>query len=210
MGYERIMSEILEVHPETPQPRVIQRAVQVLKAGGVIVYPTDTVYGLGCDATISSAVEKIVRIKGRDPRKPLSFICSGLSEVSRFARISNEGFRIMRRCLPGPYTFVLRGTAEVPRWLKSKQKTVGIRIPNHPVPLALTRMLGSPIVSTSANRSGDDVLTDPLEVKARFSLEVDLILDCGLLPVLPSTVVSLVDEVPEILRQGAGAVDFLG
>jgi len=204
------MSEILEVHPETPQPRVIQRAVQVLKAGGVIVYPTDTVYGLGCDATLSSAVDKIVRIKGRDPRKPLSFVCSNLSEVSRFARISNEGFRIMRRCLPGPYTFVLRGTAEVPRWLKSKQKTVGIRIPNHPVPLALAGALGSPIVSTSANRSGDDVLTDPLEVKARFGQEVDLILDCGILPVLPSTVVSLVDEAPEVLRQGAGPVDFLG
>jgi len=202
------MSELLEIHPETPQLRVLNRAVGVLKGGGVIVYPTDTVYGIGCDAMNASAVERIARIKG-GRTKPFSFVCSSLSEASRFTRISNEAFRIMRRCLPGPYTFVLRASGDVPRWLKSSQKTVGIRIPKHPVPLALTAALGEPIISTSANRSGDDVLTDPLEVRDRLGGDVDLILSCGILPVQPSTVVSVVAEIPEILRYGAGPVDFL-
>jgi len=198
------MPEILRIHPGDPQPRHLDRAVERLRAGGVIIYPTDTVYGIGCDVGRADAVERVARIKGRDPDKPFSFVCSDLSGISRYARMSDPAFRLIRRCLPGPYTFVLRGTREVPRLLRTKRKTVGIRVPDHPVPLALVARLGRPILSTSANRGGEEVIVDPEDRDSPVVRSVDLVLSVGPLPVLPSTVVSLVDDVPVVLREGAG------
>ncbi|GAB4266942.1 MAG: L-threonylcarbamoyladenylate synthase [Deferrisomatales bacterium] len=202
------MAVVLSVHPQTPQKRHLSRAVSVLRDDGVIVYPTDTVYGLGCDITSRRAVERIVRIKGRDPKKPMSFVCSDLSDISRYARISNFAYRILKRFLPGPYTFVLEGSREVPKVLLTRQKTVGIRIPDHPVALALVTELGRPILSTSANPSGSEPINDPAEIERVLGKQIDLILDCGALPRVPSTVISLIDDTVEILREGAGDATF--
>ncbi len=202
------MAKILNVHPLNPELRVLERAVEVLRDGGVIVYPTDTVYGIGCDITRPAAIERISRIKGRDPKKPFSLVSPNLSAVSKYAKVSNYAFRILKRFLPGPYTFVLAGNKEVPKGLRSRQKTVGIRIPDHPVPLGLVRLLGRPIVSTSANKSGEDIITEPAELESRLGRLVDLILSCGPLPVLPSTVVSLIEDRAEVIRRGAGNSSF--
>jgi tRNA threonylcarbamoyl adenosine modification protein (Sua5/YciO/YrdC/YwlC family) len=179
-----------------------------MRSGGVIVYATDTVYGLGCDITNGQAVNRIIRIKGRDPKKPLSFVCSDLTHISQYAMVSNFAYRLLKRCLPGPYTFVLPASREVPKSLRSKRRTVGIRIPDHPVPLALVAQMGNPILSTSANRSNEEVITDPEELRASFGKEVDIILDSGVLPVLPSSVVSLMEDEIEILREGAGDLRY--
>jgi tRNA threonylcarbamoyl adenosine modification protein (Sua5/YciO/YrdC/YwlC family) len=198
------MPPVLEIHPTHPQPRLLDQAVSVLRDGGIIIYPTDTVYGLGCDVSRQEAIDRIARIKGRDPHKPFSFVCAGLSEVSLYARIPDPAYRIMKRCLPGPYTFVLRGTKQIPRGLRSRQKTVGVRIPDHPVPGELISRLGRPIVSTSANRSGETVIMDPADPENSLVDEVDLVLSCGPLPVVASTVVSFTDDQAELLRAGAG------
>ncbi len=202
------MAVMLSVHPRNPQQRHISRAVEILRDGGVIVYPTDTVYGLGCDITSKHAVERIVRIKGRDPKKPMSFVCSDLTHISRYARVSNFAYRILKRFLPGPYTFILESSREVPKMLLTKQRTVGIRIPDHPVCLALVAELGNPILSTSANPSGEDPLNMPLEIREVLGSQVDLILECGVLPRVPSTVVSLVGDRVEVLRDGVGDASF--
>lgn len=197
----------LSVHPKTPQGCHIARAVEALKQGGVIVYPTDTVYGLGCDITQRAAVDRVVRIKGRDPKKPMSFVCADLTHISRYANVSDFAYKILRRYLPGPYTFVLPASRDIPKILQSKQRTVGIRIPAHPVPLALVAELGEPLLSTSANRSSEETVSDPEDLETRFAHDVDLILECGPLPVLPSSVISLVDDRVEVLREGAGDLE---
>ena len=198
------MADVLSIDPERLKGRHLRRAVEVLAGGGVIIYPTDTIYGLGCDITHKSAMERIRRIKGRDARKPMSFVCADLNDIARYARVSNYAYRILRRMLPGPYTFVLPATKETPRLLRSRQKTVGIRIPDHPVTAALVRELGQPILSTSANRSEQDAITDPLQLEEELGNDVDLILECGQLPVLPSSVVSLVGDEAAVLRRGLG------
>jgi len=202
------MAVSLSVHPQTPQGRHIARAVEALRDDGVVVYPTDTVYGLGCDITSKHGVERIIRIKGRDPKKPMSFVCADLTHIARYARVSNFAYRILKRFLPGGYTFVLEASREVPKLLLTKQKTVGIRIPDHPVALALVRELGNPVLSTSANRAGDEPLNDPAEIQKVLGKEVDILLDCGVLPRVPSTVVSLVGDEVQVLRTGAGDASF--
>jgi tRNA threonylcarbamoyl adenosine modification protein (Sua5/YciO/YrdC/YwlC family) len=197
-------AEVLHVDPKHLKGRPLKRAAEVLRAGGVIVYPTDTIYGLGCDITSRQAIERVRQLKGRDARKPMSFVCADLSHVSRYAQVSNYAYRVLKRFLPGPYTFVLPATRETPRILQSRQSTVGLRVPDHPVPLELVRLLGNPILSTSANRSGQEVLTRPEDLEADLGGEVDLILECGELPVLASSVISLVGDRPQILREGQG------
>ena len=155
------MATVLNMHPERIKGRHIQQAVDVLRSGGVIIYPTDTIYGIGCDITNKQAIERVQRIKGRDKKKPMSFVCADLTHISDYAKVSNYAHRILKRCLPGAYTFVLPATRETPRVLQSKQKTIGLRIPNHPIPLALVSALGQPILSTSANRSEQEVITEP-------------------------------------------------
>jgi len=194
----------LSIHGETPQQRHITRAVEVLRSGGVIVYPTDTVYGLGCDITHRDALERIVRIKGRDPKKPMSFVCADVTHISRYAVITDFAYKILKRFLPGPYTFILPASRETPKILQTKQRTVGIRIPDHPVSAALVSVLGVPLLSTSANRSSEQTISEPDELERRFGHEVDLILECGSLPVLPSSVISLVNDRAEVLREGSG------
>ena len=202
------MADVLHIDPDHLKGRWLSRAAEVLREGGVVIYPTDTIYGFGCDIEVKSAIERIRQLKGRDAKKPMSFICSDLTAISRYARVTNFSYRILKRFLPGPYTFVLPATRETPRLLRSRQKTVGIRIPDHPLTQGLVRELGSPIISTSANRSEQEVLTDPLELEREFGSRVDLILECGMLPVQPSTVVSLVDDEIEVLREGRGDVEF--
>lgn len=202
------MAEILNIDPQHMKGRRIKKAVDLLRDGGVIVYPTDTIYGLGCDITNKEAIERIRRIKGRSNKKPMSFVCADLSNVSDYAHVSNHAYRILKRSLPGPYTFVLPATRETPRILQTKQKTVGLRVPNHPVPLALVAELGHPIISTSANYTDQEVLTDPYELEQALGKQVDLILECGQLPVMPSSVISLLDDKVEILREGQGDLDY--
>jgi len=200
------MSTILSVDPQHLRGRLIHRATEALEAGGVIVYPTDTVYGLGCDITNKAAIERIQRLKGRDAKKPMSFVCADVADISTYAHVSKFAFRLLQRLLPGPFTFILPATKETPRVLRSKQRTVGVRIPDHPVSRAIVSELGHPLLSTSANRSAEDVLTDPVELESELGPQVDLILECGILPVQPSTVVSLIDDEIQVLRQGKGDI----
>lgn len=195
----------LETNPRHPEPRNIGRAVEVLRGGGVLAYPTDTVYGLGADMLEKKAIKRIYQMKGMDEHQPMAFLCPDLSDIARYALIEDRDYRLMRRLLPGPYCFILRATKEVPRMLMMKLKTVGIRVPNHPVTLALIKELGRPIVSTSAVYKGE-TLNDPADIAQHFK-QVDLILDVGYGSLEPSTVIDLTREVPVIVREGAGSIE---
>jgi tRNA threonylcarbamoyl adenosine modification protein (Sua5/YciO/YrdC/YwlC family) len=200
---------LVEINPEHPEPRKIQRAVDALERGDVIAYPTDTVYGLGCDLFNKKAVDRLYQIKGMDQARQLAFICPDLSDIARYAIVENPAYRILKRLLPGPYCFILEATREVPRLVQSKRKTVGIRIPNHEVILAVTRALGRPVISTTANLPGEqDALIDPDEIDDRFP-GLALVLDAGAGGKIPTTVVDLTSTPPTIVREGAGAVDKL-
>lgn len=194
------------IHPLNPQIRIIHRAAKILSEGGIIIYPTDTVYGIGCDITKKLAIERITKIKSRSQKKPFSFICSGLKHVSQYASITNFAYPILKRFLPGPYTFILPASQKVPKLLINKQKTVGIRIPDHSVALELVRELGNPILSTSANRKDERVIGHPDELIRIFGNVVDMILECGMLSDSPSSIISLLDDKIEVLREGAGDV----
>lgn len=200
--------EYYELHPETPQLRYINKAVSVLKEGGVIIYPTDTVYGIGCDIFNKEALERIFAIKNDGNSKLLSFVCSDLKDISRYARVSDYAYRTMRHLLPGPYTFILPAAKLVPKKLWSKRKTVGIRVPNNNITLKLVEELGNPVISTSTTNRRGDVIYDPLEIKNIFNSQVDLMLSMGPLMGEPSTVVDLSEDGPEIIRKGAGDVSM--
>ena len=195
----------IEVHPTHPQPRKIAQAVELLRKGGVIVYPTDTVYGLGCDIHNKRAVGRIYQLKQMDKSHPVSIVCSDLSDIARYAYVDDYAYRIMRRLVPGAYTFVLKATREVPKIMMRKQKTVGIRVPDHPVALALVAELDGPIVSTSASVQGQ-MYSDPDELHARFK-SADALVDSGWGGLEPSTIIDLTGPEPEVLRHGAGAFD---
>jgi tRNA threonylcarbamoyl adenosine modification protein (Sua5/YciO/YrdC/YwlC family) len=198
---------MLEVNPDNIKPRQIAQIVEILRNGGVIAYPTDTTYGIGCSIMNRKGLERIYQIKQRDRKKPFSFICADLSEVSRYARLTNVAFKIMKRCLPGPYTFVLDASREVPDLLTTKQKTVGIRIPDNPICLAIVRELGVPIVTTSANISGEAPEGDPHAIDDAFGAMLDLVVDGGMLATDVSSVISLIGDRVELLRKGAGSLD---
>ncbi len=200
---------LLEINPEHPQPHQVALVVNCLLKGGLIAYPTDTTYGIGCSIFNKKGLERIYQAKQRDKRKPFSFICSDLSEVSRYARLSNHAFKIMKRYLPGPYTFVLEAGRDVPELLTTRQKTVGIRIPDHQVCQAIVKGLGVPIVTTSANLSGEEPVGDPLEINRLFGHILDMVVDGGLLTTNVSSVVSMVDNQLLLLRQGAGDISWL-
>jgi tRNA threonylcarbamoyl adenosine modification protein (Sua5/YciO/YrdC/YwlC family) len=200
---------ILSINAENPQPRHIHRVAECLRQGGVIIYPTDTTYGIGCDIFNRKGVKKIFQIKQRDPRKPFSFICGDLAEISNFAQVSNFAFKIMKRHLPGPYTFVLEATKIVPDSLSTRQKTVGVRIPDNPICQAIVRELGHPLVTTSANISGEETPQDPLLIEAKMGRMVDLVIDGGITISEASTVISLLDDKIEVLRQGSGDTSWI-
>lgn len=199
------MAMLLEINPHNPQARLIAQVVEVLKKGGVICYPTDTMYGIGCDIFNQKAVKRIYQIKSRPKHKPFSFMCSDLKNISEYGHVGNTAYRLMRKCLPGPYTFVLTGTKLVPRIMLTKQKTVGIRVPDHAISTELVKGLGNPILNTSAVlEKGGVVPVDGYDVNDLFCNQVDLVIDGGQIVPDPSTVVSLIDDRPEILREGKG------
>ncbi len=200
---------LITINPETPQKRLIQRVVERLREGGVIAYPTDTTYGIGCDIFNKRAVKKIYQIKQRDLRKPFSFICADLSDAANYAQVSNFAFRIMKRHLPGPYTFVLEASRIVPESLVTKQKTVGIRIPECPIALEIVRELGHPLVTTSANVSGAETYHDASEIEDTLGRQLDYVADGGILRGDPSSVVSLVGDKLEVLREGSGELSWI-
>lgn len=195
---------IFRINPSNPQKRLIDKAVSLLKEGGVIAYPTDTIYGLGCDMYNKKAIQRIYQIKKRDPQKPFSFICSDLKNISLYAQVTNQAYKIMRRYLPGPYTFILPGTKLVPKIMTTKRKTVGIRVPDNNICLSLVKTLGNPIISTSAGLSGREVLSDPSLIEETFGSQIDLTIDGGLLANQPSTIISLIDDEVEVIREGLG------
>lgn len=201
---------ILEIHPEDPQTRHIMRVAESLKDGKVIAYPTDTTYGIGCSIFCKKSIERIYQMKLRDRRKPFSIICSSLSEISHYARVSNSAFKLLKRYLPGPYTFVLEATREVPDLLLTRQKTVGIRIPDNRICSDLVAALGNPIITTSANLSGEEPVGDPHVIADTFGNQLDFILDGGILTTDVSSVVSLINDNPEVLRLGLGDVSWCG
>lgn len=199
---------MIHIHPKNPQTRLIEQAVSVLKKGGVVIYPTDTVYGIGCAISSKRGIERIIAMKGRDAKKPMAILCHSLAHVSDYAKVSNFAYPLLRRFLPGPYTFVLPATRAVPKLLMPKQRTVGLRIPDHPVSRALVEALGEPLVGTSANKSNEDVIVEPDLLESTFGKHVDLILECGPLPEHPSSVVSLDGDRIEILRRGSGDLAY--
>ena len=200
--------EYLELHPDTPQQRYINKAVKVLKDGGVIIYPTDTVYGIGCDIFNKDALERIFIIKNDGITKLFSFVCSDLKDIAKYAKVSDYAYRTMKRLLPGPYTFILPAAKQVPKKLWTKRKTVGIRIPDHEIALKLVAELGNPIVSTSTTNRKGQLILDPLEIKNIFNIQVDLMLSQGGLPGKLSSVVDLSGETPVVVREGAGDVSM--
>ncbi|PZW39238.1 tRNA threonylcarbamoyl adenosine modification protein (Sua5/YciO/YrdC/YwlC family) [Mesonia algae] len=200
------MAELIKIYEENPSPKEIQKIVNVLKSGGLIIYPTDTVYGLGCDITNNTALEKIAQIKGVKLEKAnFSFIVEDLSNLSEYASINNQNFKILKRNLPGPYTFILPGSNNLPSVFK-KKKTVGIRVPNNNISKALVTALGNPIVSTSI-KDDDEVLeytTDPELIVEKWGKLVDVVIDGGYGDNVASTIIDLTNGDPEVIREGKG------
>ncbi len=199
---------IVTINPMNPQMRLIEKVVDCLKNGGVIAYPTDTYYGIGCDIMNKKAIERVYTIKRRDKSKPFSFICSDLKHISDYAKISNSAYRTLKRCLPGPYTFIFEGSKMVPKIMLTKRKTAGIRVPDHQICMDIIKTLGNPVISTSANLPDEDPMSEAWMIEEAFSNQIDMVIDGGPVPNRPSSVVSLIDDESEILREGAGPVDL--
>lgn len=197
---------LLHVHPENPQPRLIKQIVEKLQSGGIIIYPTDTVYGLGCDILQQKAIERICRIKKVDPKKAnLSFVCSDLSNLSDYTRsFSNPVYRLLKEHLPGPYTFILTASKMVPKILQSKKDTIGLRIPENKIALAIIKELGRPILSASLPGELIEDYTDPEVMMENFRNEVDFVIHGGIGGTVPSTIVDLTGNAPVLIRAGLG------
>ncbi|AKQ46191.1 translation factor Sua5 [Rufibacter radiotolerans] len=200
----------LRIHPDNPQPKAIQQAVEIIKKGGLVIYPTDTIYGLGCDLMNGKAVERLCQLRGLKPDKAqLSFICHDLTHISDYAKISNQTYKVMKKALPGPFTFVLEASSNVPKIGGARRKTVGIRIPDNNICLSIVRELGTPIVSTSIHDE-DEVIeytTDPELIYEKYRNQVDLVIDAGYGNNIASTVINCEHDEFEILRQGAGEIE---
>jgi tRNA threonylcarbamoyl adenosine modification protein (Sua5/YciO/YrdC/YwlC family) len=206
---------LINIHPDNPEPRKINQVIEVLKNDGVIIYPTDTIYGLGCDINSHKAMERICAIKRINPEKAnLTFICSDLSNITDYSRpVSTSIYKIMKRCLPGPYTFILNANNSLPKLLRNKKKTVGIRVPNSPIVFALVERLGAPLLSTSIKNldEEDDIIeypTDPYEIHDQYEHLVDLVIDGGFGGNVPSTIIDCTNDEPLLQRAGLGAWEF--
>ena len=197
---------LLSIHPDNPQPRNLAMVTETLSKGGVIIYPTDTIYGLGCNIYDHNAIEKICRIKNFNPAKAqFSFICHDLSDMSRYTKsISTPLYRMLKSYLPGPYTFILPASKEVPKLLKSRKNTVGLRIPGNNIARSIVKTLGHPILSTSLPGEMVEEYTDPETIYQKFSKLVDIVVDGGLGNMIPSTVIDCTGDEPVLVRQGAG------
>ncbi len=205
------MSQYFEIHPDNPQLRLIHRAVTIIQAGGVIVYPTDSSYALACHLGDKKALDRIRRIRQLNDKHNFTLVCKDLTQVSTFTKIGNESFRLIKSLTPGPFTFVLQATKEVPRRLQNaKRKTVGIRLPDQPVAQLLLQELDEPLLSTTLVLPGEEsALNDPYEIRSCMEHEVDLIMDSGIISYEPTTIIMMTDKMPEIVRQGKGIAKAL-
>ena len=198
----------ISIHPDNPEERKIDQVVKILQSGGVIIYPTDTVYGIGCDIRQQEAIEKVCRIRGLEPEKAaLSIMCKDISQIADYTQqIDTPYFKLLKKHLPGPFTFILNSNNTVPKMFKNKKRTIGIRIPENKIVLALIEALGAPILTTSL-KSDDEILeyfTDPSEIYEDFELQVDIVIDGGIGKNVPSTIVDLTNNEPVVIRAGAG------
>lgn len=206
------MSQFFQIHPDNPQQRLIQQAVEIINKGGVVVYPTDCAYALGCHLGDKSALEKIKRIRKLDDKHNFTLVCRDLSEIGTYAKVDNKDYRLLKSHTPGAYTFILKATTEVPRrLLHPKRRTIGLRIPENKIALDLMEALGEPIMSTSLILPGEDQpLMDPYEIRDMLQHDVDLVIDGGYCGMEATSVINLVDDVPFVVREGAGDVsDFI-
>ena len=205
------MAQYFQIHPLSPQERLVRRAVEVVRNGGLIVYPSDSSYALGCQIDNKDALERIRLIRQLGQEHRFALVCRDLSQISSFTRFGNEAFRLIKMLTPGPYTFILKATKEVPRRLQHpKFKTVGIRIPNSPIAQALVKELGEPLFSSTLIMPGDDeAMSDPYEIRERLEKQVDLIIDADVVPYEPTTIIGFTEDTPEIIRQGKAVVTFL-
>ena len=206
------MGQTLNLHPDNPQERFIKEAVRILRRGGVMVYPTDSCYALGCMIGNKDGMERIRLIRGVDDRHHFTLVCKDLSEIAKYARVDNKQYRILKAATPGSYTFILEATREVPRRLQHpKRSTIGLRVPDHKVVAMLLEELGEPILSVTLQLPGDEyALNDPDEINERLGNRVDVILESGFCSLTPTTVIDLHVEPPELLREGAGDPGKLG
>ena len=201
---------ILEIDPVEPEPWLLARAAQVLRGGGIVVMPTDTVYGLTCGITHHDAIRRIYKLKDMDPKKPLSVLVSDMSMVGRFAKgVSTPAYRLLKRVLPGPYTFIFEASPEVPKIMLRKRRTIGIRMPDNPIALALLEEMGEPLLSSSIRDPEHDFVNNPDEIERSLGSDVEMVIDGGILLPVPSTVVDLSDDEPTLIRDGKGDVDTL-
>jgi len=197
---------LVNINSQNPQMRLIRKAVEVLRDGGLVIYPTDTAYGLGCDLFNKKGIEKIYRIKRRSEKQPFSFVCADLKDISRYARVSDYAYKTMKRLLPGPYTFILEASRLVPKIILPKRQTTGIRVPDNRICLALVGELGQPVISTSVKDDDGELMTDPAEMERKFRHCVDLVIDGGIQASGQSSVINLVDDRVEVIRIGKGDV----
>jgi len=197
---------LVAINNQNPQMRLIRKAVEILRGGGIVIYPTDTVYGMGCDLFNKKGAERIYEIQRRDRKQPLSFICADLKDISRYARVSDNAYKIMKRLLPGPYTFILEASRAVPKIILPKRQTTGIRVPDNRICQALVAEMGSPVISTSVKDGEGELLSDPRIIEELFGKRVDMIIDGGIIAAAPSSVVSLLDEGVDVIRIGKGDV----
>jgi tRNA threonylcarbamoyl adenosine modification protein (Sua5/YciO/YrdC/YwlC family) len=206
------VSQFYQIHPQNPQPRLISHAVDIIRNSGVVVYPTDSAYALGCRIGDKNALDRIRRIRKLDDKHNFTLVCRDLSEIATYAKVSNTVYRLLRHTTPGPYTFILRATSEVPRrLLHPKRKTVGLRVPDNTIAAALLAELGEPLMSVTLIMPGDDLpLTDPYDIREVLEHDVDLVIDGGYCGMEPTTVVDLADDTPLVLRVGKGDVALLG
>jgi tRNA threonylcarbamoyl adenosine modification protein (Sua5/YciO/YrdC/YwlC family) len=205
------MAQYFEIHPVNPQLRLIHRTVEIVRDGGVIVYPTDSSYALGCHLDDKRAMDRIRRIRQLDDKHNFTLVCRDLAQISNFAKIGNDAYRLIKSLTPGPFTFVLKATREVPRRLQHpKRKTIGIRVPDHPVAQAILEELNEPLFSTTLILPGEDVsLSDPYDIRSRIEHDVDLIIDAGVVSYDPTTVILMTEKPPQIIRHGKGVVTAL-
>jgi tRNA threonylcarbamoyl adenosine modification protein (Sua5/YciO/YrdC/YwlC family) len=205
------MSQYFQIHPVNPQARLIRQAVEILRADGLIVYPTDSTYALGCHVGDKRGMERIRRIRAIDNKHNFTLVCRDLSEIAIYARVDNSAYRLLRSLTPGPYTFVLSATHEVPRRLQNpKRKTIGIRVPDHPIAQALLAELGQPLMSSTLILPGKEIPeTEAAEIRERLEHDVDLVIDGGHCGFEPTTVIDMSSGAPQVLREGCGAVDNL-
>lgn len=200
------MSQFYQIHPDNPQVRLVRSAADIIRAGGVVVYPTDSAYALGCQIGDKDALDRIRRIRKLDDRHNFTLVCRDLSEIATYARVDNTVYRLLRHCTPGPYTFILKATSEVPRRLMHpKRKTVGLRVPDNRIAAALLADLGEPLMSVTLIMPGEEYpMIDPYDIRDTLQHEVDLVIDGGFCGMEPTTVVDLADDVPMVLRIGKG------